>query len=238
MFEKETIRKSGTNSHPKHIAITLNGMKNWIEANRLDIAEGYRKSLKKIEEVLEFQVAENVNIVTFYILPEQKKKLDETSIFILELIDFFDRLKDSPLVNDKKIKLSVIGKWYDLPSKLIDSIKSMIEKTRDNTNFFVNFCINYNGHEEIVDACKMVGRQIKAERLDPDAITKEIIRENMYSSNLVPPDIIIKNGKHIKTDLFLWDSVNAVEFFSGKLWPEFQKADFLRAIKEYQKEAE
>ena len=86
--------------------------------------------------------------------------------------------------------------------------KQVIESTKDYDFFFTNFCINYSGHDEIVDACRLIARQVKAGKIDPNSISRETIKENLYSSYFIPPDLIIKNGKATISGLLLWDSVN------------------------------
>ena len=129
-----------------------------------------------------------------------------------------------------------MGKWYDIPGRAVDSIKSAIEETKDYDEFFLNFCVNYDGQEEIVDACKLVCRQVKAGKLEVESITKELIKENLYSSYYLPPDLIIKSGKKRSTCGFLlWDSAYSEIYFMDKYFPECKITDFLKAIDMYRK---
>ena len=76
----------------------------------------------------------------------------------------------------------------------------------------------------------MVARKIKSSTLDPDSITKEEIKDNIYSSYFMPPEIIIITGKKKSLDGFLlWDSVKSKVYFSNKLWPDI-KIDDLNVI--------
>ena len=120
-----------------------------------------------------------------------------------------------------------------MPGKIIDPIKSLLDETKDYDQFFFNLCINYNGQEEIVDACRLVARQIKAEKLEPESITKDTIKENCYSSYFLPPTLIVKTGlSQSIPGLLLWDSSHSKIVFARKYWPELKIADLLRAIKE------
>ena len=127
-------------------------------------------------------------------------------------------------INANQIKMSFFGKWYDLMPDLVDVMKKFQSDTKDYDKFFVNFCINYDGQEEIVDACKLVARLVKADKLDPDSITKQEIKDNIYSSFL-PPDLIVSFTD--KTEgLLLWDSANSKLVFPRKPFEEFTKKDF------------
>ena len=236
---KEMLRtqKKGALEKPRHIAITLNGMKLWTEENKKPIEESYKLSFDNIKETIEFLVKENIPIVTFYVLPEyMKKDTPEFSKLLDAIIDFMKQLVGSEIITKNRIKLSVLGKWYSLPGRVVDVLKTAIDSTKDYDNYFVNFCVNYNGQEEVVDACKMIARQIKSGKLDPEAIDKELIKENLYSSFLLPPDLIIKNGVKKRTNGFmLWDSTSSTIYFSEKLWPDFSKKDMADALDEFSK---
>jgi len=230
--EKEGKQKKAI----KHLAITTNGIEAWAEEKKKPLDETYKKSFQKIKELIDLQIKNNIPILTIYLLPEELKKQEVFPTFLDEFISFFNALKSRSIIHDNKIKISMLGKWYDLPSRAVDPIKSIIEETKDYDSFFLNFCINYNGQEEIVDACKMIARQIKADKLDIDSISKETIKDNIYSSYFLPPNLIIKNGKKRQTSgLLLWDSVCAYIHFTEKYFPEFDKDDFTKAIEQFKK---
>ena len=224
-------------SMPKHIGISTDGIEKWALKNDISYELAYNRNFAIIKSTMKLQVKLKIPIMSFYILDQ---KIDKESEYYPELLDsisnMFNNLAANEFVNTNKIKISVLGKWYDLPGRVVDSIKNVIEETKDYDGFFVNFCINYDGQEEIVDAFKLLGMQIKSGRMDPELIDKNSIKENLYSSYFLPPDLIIKNGNRKETSGFLlWDSVNTKICFTNKLWPDFDKTEFLDAIKDYQK---
>lgn len=216
---------------PKHVAITLDGIDEWKRKNEKYKEEANKKSFLKVIEIIKYQIKLDIPIITFSILNEGREYDNE---FLEELSRFITYLIDEETMS--KLKISVLGKWYDLPNKVLEPMKKLIEKTKDNESFFVNLCINYNGQEEIVDACRLIARKIMAEKIDPESIDKETIKENSYSSYFIPPELIIVNGnKNLKSNLLLWDSASSSIYFSNKMWPDFEKSDFMDAINAYQK---
>ena len=225
---KETIIRK----KPRHIAITIMGNTIWARKNDIPKNFMYRKKYEILKKIIDLQIKNEIPIITFYLT---RKKIEEEFIILIDsLIKFFEDLKDDERIHKNQMKISVLGKWYDL-SRLVEPIKAVIDTTKNYDKFFINFCVNYEGQEEIVDACKLIARKIKADKLDVDAIDKELIKDNLYSSYFLPPDLIIITGRKKKTNgLLLWDSDNSIVHYSNKLWPEFTKSDFLDAIKEYQ----
>ncbi len=218
---------------PFHIALSMHGVKKWASNNKKTVNEAYIKSFEILKELIEVQLKEKIRIFSIYIIPESMRDSVETTDKFIEFVEYLEK---SELISKNQVKVSVLGKWYDLPNRAIDPIKKIISETKDYDNFFLNLCINYNGQEEIVDSVKIIARKVAADKLDPESITKELIKENIYSSYFLPPDIIIKTGIKRRTFGFLlWDSVKAHTYFADRLFPEFTKKDFYKAIKEWEK---
>ncbi len=220
---------------PRHIALVTKGKHLYAEKHKLPIEMVYEKSNIIIISTIASSVKLNIPVTTFHLLSTKTKELEHFSNIVDSLTEFFNDLSNKELIHKNKIKISVLGKWYDLPGKLVDSIKNLIDKTKEYDSYFVNFCINYDGQEEIIDAIKLISRQIKAGKLDPELITKEIIKENIYSSYFPPPNLIIINGPKRTSDLLLWDSPNEKAYFTNKLWPDFDRIELMDAIRDYQK---
>ena len=219
-----------------HVAVTMNGIRPFSNKKKIPLDESYKKGFEILDEIIEAQSEKQIPILTIYVIPETQVGDDHFPVFLNELIRFFESIISKETIHTNKIKISILGKWYDLPGRAVEPIKKAIEETKDYDGFFLNLCINYDGQEEIVDACKLIARQIKAERIDIDNITKKTVKENTYASYFVPPDIIIKNGKLKRTaGTLLWDSSHAELIFTDKDWPEFTKHDFLKAVGSYKK---
>lgn len=222
-----------SNDNPKHIALMVSGQM-LAKTDLKSITEFYRKKFAKIRWIMDIQIRRNIPIMTVYVLSPSVKNSEHFSLIMDKLAEFFDGLKSNEEVQRNKVKISVLGKWYDLPGRVIDSIKAVIDETKDYDSFFLNLCINYDGREEVVDACKMVARKIQAGKFDPESIDKETIKDSIYSSYFLPPDLMIKTGKEKKLRGFLlWDATESHIYFSGKDWLQFNEKDFDRAVSDW-----
>jgi len=162
---------------------------------------GERKEV--VNALVDFSVRANTPILTLYVL-----KLDSlTPLITTELSALFTSL-DTAFLHKHQVKVSFIGQWYDLPEQLVTPMKSLMEATKDYDAFFLNFCVNYDGQEEIVAACKVLNIQIMNQKLTIDGIDTAAIKQNIYNSYFLPPDVIIyAEGK--RNSFLLWDSFRA-----------------------------
>ena len=220
---------------PLHVAVTMEGIATYCKKYKIEYAPTYQKGFALLKDILEYQTKSGIPLFTIQGLSETSHKDSEHYSLLLDaLVIFLQELGKFPPVHKHKVKISVLGKWYALPGKIIDPIKSIIDETKDYDSFFFNLCINYNGQEEIVDACKLIGRQVRADKLDPEGITKDIIKEHCYSSYFLPPQLMIKTGvTQTIPGLLLWDSSLCKIHFTKKYWPELKVNDISKAIKEF-----
>ncbi|MFC1741947.1 polyprenyl diphosphate synthase [Nanoarchaeota archaeon] len=233
------LRKKGVNPDksgmPKHVAMTVGGLGRWSRVRDKDLKEAHKKAFKKVEDIIRFQLCFDVPIVTLYLINSRVKKASDFSEIMDALTEFFKELLHNKEIFRSKVKVSILGKWYDLPSRVVEPMKRVIDETKDYDSFFLNLCINYDGQEEIVDACRIIVRKALLEKMDVDSINKEMMKDNIYSSYFLPPDLIIKTGTGKRLHGFLlWDSSLSLIYFSGLLWIDFKEKDFIKAIRYYQ----
>jgi len=211
----------------KHVAISLDDVSAWCRKNNISFERGCGKYFKNIHDLLIIQIKLDIPILTIYILPDSiDKQSNEYLIYSDFIAGFFTALQSSSLLQEQKIKISVLGKWYKLPGKSVEAIKEVIEATSNYERFFANFCIDYDGQEEIVDACRLIARQVELGKIGPDMITKDTIKENTYSSYFLAPDIIFIYGEKKLSSLLLWDSAFSYISFAEKSFMEFEEQDF------------
>jgi undecaprenyl diphosphate synthase len=219
---------------PKHVAVNMEATAadlDYSKKRNLDLEQLYKKGSDVIQELVKAQVRLKIPVLTVHLMSTQRLESDHMLKVIDSLVDLTKKVSKSQEIHQNQVKVSVLGRWYGLPGRLVESVKALIEETKSYDRFFLNLCINYHGQEEILGACKIIARKVEAEKLDPDSITKQDIKENIYSSYFIPPELIIKNEKKTIGDLLLWDSSNAKIHFTGKQWPNFTIRDFLKALK-------
>lgn len=220
---------------PFHVAITLTGINKYLRRYNKELGDVLASEFEKIKNIIYLQIKLGVPILTVHLMGADAAERASYSLMVDNIIRFIEELKESRVFDQNQIKVSALGKWYNLPDRAVELIKETVTETKDYDQFFLNLCILYDGKQEIRDSLRILGRKIKSDDLDPDSITEDDIKENIYSSSLMPPDLIIKTGKqHRLNGFLLWDSVNAYIYFPHKYSPECTEEDFLRGIAGWQ----
>ena len=135
------------------------------------------------------------------------------------------------------MRVFIIGRWYDIDSELADTLKLLMEKTKEYDKFFLNFCINYDGQEELLGSIRLIVRKILADKLKEEDLTSQVIKENLYTSYFPPPELIIEPGQKY-SGILLWDAKGALIYFTREPWMLFSKKEYDKAISFFNKEAD
>jgi tritrans,polycis-undecaprenyl-diphosphate synthase [geranylgeranyl-diphosphate specific] len=136
------------------------------------------------------------------------------------------------------MRVKAMGRTELLPDSIKDVLRRLDTVTKEYDNHFLNIAIAYGGQNELVDAVKKIGDQIKDGSLDTKDINKEIIESNLYTSHLPQssPDMILRtSGEKRMSGFLLWQSAYSELVFLDIFWPEFRKIDLMRAIRTFQK---
>ena len=66
-------------------------------------------------------------------------------------------------------------------------------------------------------------------------MSEERIAENLYTAHLPDPDLLIRTSGEMRISNFLlWQIAYAELYVTNTLWPDFNRAELLKAILEFQ----
>ncbi len=203
---------------PTHVAITVTS------------PESTESTLKNLMELLTLITVLKIPMLTLH-FPSTKSEAE-----INTLTTLFTALMHEPILDKHQVKISVLGKWYELPDRVLEPIKQVITATSDYDGHFVNICTRYDGQEDIVDGVKLVAKHVQLGKIAPEQINKATLKEAMLTSTLLPPSLVIYPSPMKKTSgVLLWDSVGALIHFSDYTWDNFGKEAFLNSLAFFQK---
>ncbi len=222
--------KKDNNLIPEHVAIIIDGNRRWAKARNLPTFEGHRIGFEKVKEIAEYALEKGVKIMTIYAFSTEnwKRSQDEVN-YLLGLFKILLE-KEANYLLKKGIRLQVLGDRKALSKDLQAAIIHAEEYTSKAEKGILNICFNYGGRDEIVKAVQ----KIVASRVAEADITEDLIKQNLYTKNIVDPDFIIRTSGEQRLSGFLtWQSVYSELYFAQKMWPEFDKSDFDLALEEY-----
>ncbi len=220
---------------PKHIAIIMDGNRRWAKEKGLESGFGHKKGAEVLETITRYCNKIGIEALTVYAFSTEnwKRTSQEVGSIMLLLKMYLDKfLKKADLDN---IKVRIIGdRDNNIPEDIKNKMIEMEEKTKNNTGLKFNIAFNYGGRDEIVKATKKIAKQVKEGSLNIEDINEETISNNLYTSGLPDPDLLIRTSGELRISGFLLWQIAYTEFLVlNKYWPEFTTEDIDLAIKEF-----
>lgn len=220
----------------KHIAIIMDGNGRWAKSKHLPKFAGHKKGADAVRGVVETCADMNVDYLTLYAFSSENwnRPADEVND-LMGLLKIY-LTKEIAELHQKNIRISFIGSRERLSANIINLLESAENKTKNNTKLRLTLALNYGGQEEIVSAAKNIAKQAKEGSLELDDITEKVFADNLYTSDMPVPDLIIRtSGEQRLSNFMLWQAAYAEFVFLDILWPDFTKESLSGAIEEYHK---
>ncbi len=232
----EQLKEEYGDKLPVHLGIILDGNRRWVKRKGIkDTLKGHKAGYNALKKIIYSSFNIGIKYLSIYALSTDNvaKRSKREINYLFELIlRGIEDLFEEPLIFEKEVKIQVSGRVEDLPEKFQRKVKNIQESTKNNDKYFFNICILYDGQEEIVDAVKKIIRK----GIPHDKISKEIIKQNLYTHNIPEADYIIRTGMEDGARIsgfLLWDSSYAEFRFRKELWPDYNEEMLLEDLKEY-----
>jgi len=219
----------------KHIAIIPDGNRRWAKEKNKPAQFGHKKGAENFKEILQEAFDLNIKYLTFWgaSVSNIKKRNKREIKFLFSLFkEYFEKLSNNEDIHKNKTRIRVLGTWEELLPKNVKSlIKKAIESTKDYNKYNLTFLIAYSGIEEMEQAIKKITKENKRRKLE---INQELIKNNLYTKELPPVDLVIRTGgePHLSEGFMMWDIANAQLRFTKKYFPAFSKKDFRKMVEE------
>ncbi len=218
---------------PKHLALIPDGNRRWARRHGKTPVEGHAVGIDNLGNLLkwcrEFKVKEltawGFSTENFDRPPGEVHGL--MKLFEKKLMEAEDRNE----VHKYKIRVRVLGDLDRFPSQLRDKIRELEGRTKNYDAYNFNILLSYGGRKELVAAVNSaIASGVR--RVD-EASFRKLLWTAPLSSD---PDIIIRTAGESRMSGFLpWQGAYSEYYVSQKLWPDFKRGDFVKALRDYSK---
>ena len=212
----------------QHVAIIMDGNGRWGIKHKKSRNLGHKAGLLSVEKIIKSSIKRNVKFLTLYAFSTENWKRPKREInYLFSLLENFliNKIND---LNEKKIKLKIIGK-KNFSKKLNNLLKKSEIITSKNSRLQINLALNYGSRIELVDTFKF----LKKKKIK---INKNNISKHLYTNNIPDPDILIRTGNTNRLSNFLlWQIAYTEIYFEKKLWPDFNEKDYNKILDKFKK---
>lgn len=216
---------------PAHVGIIMDGNGRWAEQRGLPRIEGHRRGAERSREIVDVSIELGIKCLTLYAFSTENWQRPQSEVSILmKILESY--LKNEFLVLIRKnIVFRAIGEIWRLPENIQALIRSIEEKSADNTGMYLVAALSYSSRSEILRAVK----KIVDANINSEDLTENFFSSQLDTAGLPQPDLIIRtSGERRLSNFLLWQSAYAELYFAETLWPDFDREEFILAIQDFQ----
>ncbi|QRN41100.1 MAG: isoprenyl transferase [Neisseriaceae bacterium] len=226
---KKVSSKNKSKAIPSHIAIIMDGNGRWAKKRKMPRVMGHKKGLEVLESIVKDCIDLGVKNLTVFAFSTENWKRPKIEVDFL--MNLFLRSLECKIheLHKNNIRFRFIGNIHRLSHEIVEEIKKGEALTRNNNLFTITVAADYGGRWDIVNAVNQLIRDGYQE------VTEDDIQSHLALHDLPEPELYIRTGGEIRISNFLlWQMAYTEFYFTGTLWPDFDKAQLILAIESFQ----
>ena len=220
---------------PRHIAVIMDGNGRWAKEQGKMRVFGHQHGVDAVRNVTEACAELGVEYLTLYAFSTENWNRSSFEVDALMSLLTQALKTEVKTLNDNNIRLDAVGDLTRLPKLQYNALMSAIENTKDNTRMTLTLCLSYSGRWELTETVKKIAGKVKNGELNPEDINEKMVSDNLATSYMPDPELLIRTSGEIRISNFLlWQLAHSELYFTKKYWPDFSKEDLYEAIIDYQ----
>lgn len=221
---------------PSHIAVIMDGNGRWASRRSLPRVAGHRAGAEAVRATVETSARLHIDYLTLYAFSTENWKRPRLEVTaLMGLLKEFLR-KEIRALNENNIRFQTIGHEESLDSSVKREIERARRETQSNTGMTLTVALNYSGRAEIVEACRRMIAEYKANGKDASEITEQDLEQHLFTAGMPDPDLLIRTSGELRISNFLlWQIAYSEIYITETLWPDFRRAELFEAIREFQR---
>lgn len=212
---------------PSHIAIIMDGNGRWAEKRGLPRTLGHKEGADALRKIITYAGKIGVRYLTVYAFSTEnwKRSKDEVEALMFLFKTYLKNEEKNIMKNN--VRFLVSGRKEGVNPSLLEAIKKLEDKSKNNTGLTLNIAFNYGGRAEITDAMNFI-LESGITHIDEENFSK-------YLYNDIPdPELLVRtSGEFRISNFLLWQIAYSEIYITDALWPDFDEKELDKAIESY-----
>ncbi|MGH8657232.1 MAG: isoprenyl transferase [Gammaproteobacteria bacterium] len=216
---------------PRHVAIIMDGNGRWAQKRQLPRIAGHRAGVETVRQIVQTCGENGIGILTLFAFSSENWRRPKREVSLLMDLFLSALQQEIEELDDKNVRLRVLGDRRAFPESLQQSIRDAEKLTACNEGLHLFIAANYGGRWDITQAVKRLAQEAASGSLDPAEIDSELIGSRLSLHGVPEPDLFIRTGGEQRISNFLlWHLAYTELYFTECLWPEFDRDEFAKAL--------
>lgn len=219
---------------PNHVAIILDGNGRWAKSKGMPRNYGHVRGAQNLEVICEDAYKMGIKYLTVYLFSTENWKRSQDEVDAL--MKLFRKYTKTCIKTAKEnnMKVRVLGDPSALAPNLQESLKNLVESSKENTGLNFQIAINYGSRDEIVRAVRKMAQDCVDGKRRPEELTEAVFSEYLDTAEVPDPDLLIRTSGELRlSNYLLWQLAYTEFYFTDVPWPAFDKKELEKAIEKY-----
>lgn len=219
---------------PNHIAIILDGNGRWAKAKGMPRSYGHVKGCANLETICDDMKELGVKYLTVYAFSTENWKRSREEVEGLMKL-FRSYLKKCLKIAERnKMKVKVIGDITAFDQDIQDKIIELENFSKDYNELHFQIALNYGSRDEILRGVRKLAQDAIDGKVKPEAIDESVFESYLDTAGIPDPDLMIRTSGELRlSNYLLWQMAYTEFYFTDVAWPDFDKAELIKAIEHY-----
>ncbi len=220
---------------PRSIAIIMDGNGRWAQNRGLDRFEGHIQGVESVRMAIRSSVKWGVKVITLYAFSTENWGRPTAEVDALMELMAKCFVVEVPELKANGARIKIIGDRSRFSDKMQQMLAKAEAETRDETQLLVQVALSYSSRDEIRRGVTLIAERVAKGELVSSDITEEMISASLDTESVDDPDLIIRtSGEQRLSNFMMWQASYAELYFPEVLWPDFDEAEFEKALRVYQ----
>jgi undecaprenyl diphosphate synthase len=232
---RELLTRLDTTRVPSHVAIIMDGNGRWAEGQGLPRVAGHRAGAKAVEEAIGAAIEIGARYLTIYSFSTENWRRPATEV--ADLMGLFVEVINAKMsdLQQQGVRVRVIGRLDEMRPATAEAFRSAMAQTAGNTTLDLVVAVNYGGRGDLTDAVRAIAAEATAGSLTAADVEEELVAAHLSTAGIPEPDVLVRTaGERRLSNFLLWESAYTELYFTDRLWPDFDRDDFLELVVDYQ----
>ena len=219
---------------PDHVAIVMDGNGRWAGAQGLPRNRGHEAGEAALFDTVEGALDTGLSWLTVYAFSTENWRRPASEVRFL--MGFNERLLvgRSHELHERGVRIRFIGRRDRVPSRVRRRIEEAEQLTAGDTRMTLSVALDYGGRDELVRAVRQLVDDARGGR-GPRRVDERAIATRLDEPGMPDVDLLIRtSGEHRVSNFLLWQIAYAELYFTPVLWPDFNREELFKALRDYQ----
>ena len=219
---------------PQHVAIIMDGNGRWAKQHGKERYEGHLMGVESVRAVTRAAIRNGVEWLTLYAFSTENWGRPQAEVDAIMELFCRSVVNEGKELAEQGVRVVIMGERTRFSQEVLQMIERIESVTASGCRLTLVLAFNYSSRREIVLAAQSLAQRVASGELRAEDITEESFAQSLMTSDIPDPDLIIRtSGECRLSNFLLWQASYSEFYFPEVLWPDFNEAEFDKAMEEF-----